>query len=86
MLLLGPAQTIPASQCNTGNQQCCQSVQSSSSHPATGLLSLLGVVLEGLDVPIGMTCSGINVLGLGGNSCTAQPVWYVTLFYYVDVI
>lgn len=62
---------IPESQCNTGDIQCCNSVQSSSSPAAAGLLGLLGIVLEGVNVPIGLTCSPISAIGVGGNS------WFV---------
>ncbi|EJD01684.1 fungal hydrophobin [Fomitiporia mediterranea MF3/22] len=66
--------TQPASQCNTGDLQCCNSVQSSDSSGLAGLLSLLGVVLQGVAVPVGLTCDPISVIGLGSNSCSAQPV------------
>ncbi|KAI5121526.1 hypothetical protein M0805_002586 [Coniferiporia weirii] len=62
------------SQCNTGNLQCCQSTESSSDPVTSLLLGLLGIVLEGINVPIGVTCSPISVIGVGGNSCTADPV------------
>ncbi|GLB42733.1 putative fungal hydrophobin [Lyophyllum shimeji] len=65
---------IPASQCNTGDIQCCNSVQSATSSPATLLLGLLGIVLSDLNVLVGITCNPISVIGVGGNSCTAQPV------------
>ncbi|PAV22587.1 hydrophobin [Pyrrhoderma noxium] len=67
--------TPTGGQCNTGPVQCCQSVQDSGSGGLVStLLGLLGVVLDGVNVPIGLTCSPISVIGLGGNSCTAQPV------------
>ncbi|EJD00320.1 fungal hydrophobin [Fomitiporia mediterranea MF3/22] len=72
-----PAQPAPTgvSQCNTGPIQCCDSVQSSSSGGLVSvLLGLLGVVLDGVNVPIGVTCSPITVIGAGGTSCSAQPV------------
>ncbi|KAL0948210.1 hypothetical protein HGRIS_010816 [Hohenbuehelia grisea] len=66
--------TEPASQCNTGSLQCCNSVQSSKSSVVGLLAGLLGIVLGPLDVLVGVTCSPISVIGVGGNSCTAQPV------------
>lgn len=66
--------TAPASQCNTGSLQCCNSVQSASSGAVGLLLGLLGVVLQDLTVLVGITCSPLSVIGVGGNSCSAQPV------------
>ncbi|KAF5375921.1 hypothetical protein D9615_008253 [Tricholomella constricta] len=66
--------TIPASQCNTGDLQCCNSVESASSDAVGLLLGLLGIVLTDLNVLVGITCSPLSIIGVGGNSCTAQPV------------
>ncbi|KAF5347800.1 hypothetical protein D9756_010272 [Leucocoprinus leucothites] len=60
--------TAPASQCNTGSLQCCNSVQSASSGAVGLLLGLLGVVLSDLTVLVGLTCSPLSVIGVGGNS------------------
>jgi len=64
----------PASSCSTGPVQCCDSVQSAGSPAASTLLGLLGIVVQGADVPIGITCSPISVIGVGGDSCSAQAV------------
>ncbi|KAF5348084.1 hypothetical protein D9758_010063 [Tetrapyrgos nigripes] len=64
----------PASQCNTGGLQCCNNVQTTPTGVVPGLLKLLGIVLGAVDVPIGVTCNPISVIGIGGDSCTAQPV------------
>ncbi|GAB88060.1 hypothetical protein GORBP_124_00010, partial [Gordonia rubripertincta NBRC 101908] len=32
------------------------------------------IVVQGVNIPIGLTCDPISVIGIGGNSCTAQPV------------
>ncbi|THU77680.1 hydrophobin-domain-containing protein [Dendrothele bispora CBS 962.96] len=71
-----PATTTIASggQCNTGSLQCCNSVQKASSSGVGLLLGLLGVVLGDVNVLVGVTCSPLSVIGVGGNSCTAQPV------------
>ncbi|KAF9005092.1 fungal hydrophobin-domain-containing protein [Cyathus striatus] len=66
--------TIAPSQCNTGSIQCCDSVQSASSSAVSSLLGLLGVVIQDLTVLVGITCSPLSIVGIGGNSCTAQPV------------
>ena len=57
--------TEPVSQCNTGSLQCCNSVQSASSSGVPGLLGLLGIVLQDLNVLVGLTCSPLDILGLG---------------------
>ncbi|CAA7271141.1 unnamed protein product [Cyclocybe aegerita] len=69
---------IPASQCNTGPVQCCNSVQAANSggllSPVTLILGLLGLVVQPVNAIVGLTCNPISVIGIGGNSCTAQPV------------
>ncbi|KAJ4466324.1 hydrophobin 2 [Lentinula aciculospora] len=60
--------------CTTGTLQCCGTVESASSPGATELLGLLGIVLQDLDVLVGLTCSPITVIGLGGSSCSATTV------------
>ncbi|KAF9442160.1 fungal hydrophobin, partial [Macrolepiota fuliginosa MF-IS2] len=60
--------------CNTGSQLCCNSAQSTSD-PVTALLTgLLGLNLGSITGLVGVTCSPLSVAGVGGNSCTAQPV------------
>ncbi|KAJ7449492.1 fungal hydrophobin [Mycena galericulata] len=48
------------------SDQCCQSVVSSSSTAAGQVLSVLGIDLGDITVPVGLSCSPITVLG---NSC-----------------
>ncbi|KAH6902458.1 fungal hydrophobin-domain-containing protein [Coprinopsis sp. MPI-PUGE-AT-0042] len=63
-----------APSCSTGPVQCCNSV-STAKDPATALLlGLLGVVVQDVNIPIGVTCSPISVIGLPGNSCNSQTV------------
>ncbi|KAH9850882.1 fungal hydrophobin-domain-containing protein [Lenzites betulinus] len=72
-----PAPTAPAggSSCSTGAIQCCESVQSANSAAVSPILGLLGVVLQDLNVPVGLTCSPISVVGVGGsNACSANTV------------
>ncbi|EGN99547.1 hypothetical protein SERLA73DRAFT_134819 [Serpula lacrymans var. lacrymans S7.3] len=62
-------------QCNTGSISCCNSVQDSNSTAVTGLLGLLGVSLEGIVGQVGLSCSPLSVIGVGGaSSCNAEPV------------
>ncbi|KAE9407598.1 hydrophobin 2 [Gymnopus androsaceus JB14] len=64
----------PASSCTTGPVQCCNTTESASSSSATALLGLLGIVLQDLNVLVGLTCSPITVIGASGGSCSAQAV------------
>ncbi|KIJ40030.1 hypothetical protein M422DRAFT_257096 [Sphaerobolus stellatus SS14] len=72
-----PASTVTTiSQCNTGSAQCCNTVGAADSLPLVGpILGLLGVVLDDLSVIVGLGCTPITVLGLGGGAnCAQQPV------------
>ncbi|RPD64626.1 fungal hydrophobin [Lentinus tigrinus ALCF2SS1-7] len=71
-----PASTVTsASQCSTGDLQCCKSVESASSLGGTLLLGLLGIVLSDLNVLLGLNCSPITVIGVGsGDACSANVV------------
>ncbi|KAI0738361.1 fungal hydrophobin [Daedaleopsis nitida] len=65
----------PPSSCSTGPIQCCDSTANASDPAAAGLLSLLGIVVQGVDVLVGLTCSPLTVVGVGaGGSCNAQTV------------
>jgi hypothetical protein len=70
----------PASQCNTGPVQCCNSVEKADSADATKILGLLGVVLQDLNVLVGITCTPISVIGVGGDS------WFVCAFRYLQLL
>ncbi|KAF7342266.1 Hydrophobin 2 [Mycena venus] len=60
-----PPVTTPTS------NQCCSSVQSSSSSAVSAVAALLGLDLSGLNVPIGLSCSPITVIG---NNCGGTTV------------
>ncbi|KAJ7128633.1 hypothetical protein C8R44DRAFT_732958 [Mycena epipterygia] len=71
--------TTPPVKPPTSNQ-CCSSVQSSSSSSVSAVAALLGLDLSGLDVPVGLGCSPITVIGnnCGGTSVTCdapQEAW-----------
>jgi hypothetical protein len=51
LALLSP---IPISQCNTGNAQCCNSATQATSPAAKTQLGLLGLVVQGVDVLLGL--------------------------------
>ncbi|KAJ7469691.1 hypothetical protein FB451DRAFT_1368617 [Mycena latifolia] len=53
------------------SNQCCSSVQSSSSSAVAAVAALLGLNLSGLNVPIGLGCSPITVIG---NNCGGTEV------------
>ncbi|KAJ8088622.1 hypothetical protein PM082_013865 [Marasmius tenuissimus] len=61
--------------CNTGPIQCCNSVTKAKDNASVlGLLGLLGVVLNDLNVLVGLQCSPITVIGGGNGGCNASPV------------
>ncbi|ESK85383.1 hydrophobin [Moniliophthora roreri MCA 2997] len=66
--------SIPASQCTTGPIQCCNTVQSATDPAIGAILGLLGVVLQDLNVEVGVTCTPITVIGAGGVTCSSTPV------------
>ncbi|KAJ7469627.1 hypothetical protein FB451DRAFT_1400455 [Mycena latifolia] len=53
------------------SNQCCSSVQSSSNSAVSAVAALLGLDLSGLNVPIGLGCSPITVIG---NNCGGTTV------------
>ena len=60
--------TEPSGQCSTGTTYCCNSVQSAQTPSVADLLAKVGVNAQDIDVPVGVTCSAISVIGIGGNS------------------
>ena len=53
-----------SNQCNTGSLQCCDSTQTADSASISGLLALLGVVVQDVNIPVGVTCTPVSVIGL----------------------
>ncbi|KAJ7053487.1 fungal hydrophobin [Mycena amicta] len=53
------------------DSQCCMSVVQSTDPAISYLDALLGIDLSGLNVPIGLSCSPITVLG---NNCGGTTV------------
>ncbi|KAJ3560049.1 hypothetical protein NP233_g384 [Leucocoprinus birnbaumii] len=60
--------------CNTGPISCCNSVQQATPQTVNLLQGLLGIVLGPITGLIGLNCSPLDILGVGGNSCSSQPV------------
>ncbi|KAK7027267.1 hypothetical protein VNI00_015356 [Paramarasmius palmivorus] len=73
-LPLPTSPAVPASQCNTGPIQCCNSLLDAGSDPVTAILGLLGVVLQDLNVQVGLTCTPVTVGGAGGVTCSSTPL------------
>ncbi|TFK60415.1 hypothetical protein BDN72DRAFT_779442, partial [Pluteus cervinus] len=69
---------IQPDECTTGPIQCCQNLASALDPSLLGTLTALLPDLLGTgsddDVVVGLVCSPIGVLGVDGNSCSAQPV------------
>ncbi|KAL6299159.1 hydrophobin, partial [Sparassis latifolia] len=63
----------PASQCNTGSIQCCDSLQDSSSPQAQNILSSLGLPLADAANLVGIGCTA-GLVGVGGDTCVSAPV------------
>ncbi|KAF9552107.1 fungal hydrophobin [Agrocybe pediades] len=59
--------------CNTGPVQCCNSVTHANNAVANVIAKLLGIALPA-NVAVGLTCSPLSVIGVGGNHCNSQPV------------
>jgi len=59
---------IPASQCNTGPVQCCNSTGTAKDPSISKLLGLLNINVSDVTAIIGVTCTPITVIGGGGNS------------------
>ncbi|EIW52193.1 hydrophobin [Trametes versicolor FP-101664 SS1] len=69
-----PAPAADAS-CSTGALQCCQSVEPAGSEAVAPILAGLGVVVQDLNIPVGVTCTAITVVGVGsGSSCSENTV------------
>ncbi|KAF8912070.1 fungal hydrophobin-domain-containing protein [Gymnopilus junonius] len=65
--------------CNTGNVQCCDKTVQGSDPKTLSLLqkvlgSLDGLLDLNLSGLIGLDCSAIDIVRVGGNSCSLQPV------------
>jgi hypothetical protein len=78
LALVGAVSALPSPNGGSGSTsgaQCCQWVGNSSdldSKDAGVLTGLLGVIVSGLNVPIGTGCTPISVLG--GVSCNTNTV------------
>ncbi|KAG7447442.1 uncharacterized protein BT62DRAFT_842516, partial [Guyanagaster necrorhizus] len=55
----------PAGRCTAGPIRCGNSVQTASSASVAALLALLGVIIQDLKVPVGLTCDPTSTIGVG---------------------
>ncbi|EIW55691.1 fungal hydrophobin [Trametes versicolor FP-101664 SS1] len=69
-----PPTSTPGDLCSTGNVQCCQSVGGADDHVIGALLGLLGVVVDAVDVVLGLQCSPIKIVGLGTDKACSSNV------------
>ncbi|KAF5350945.1 hypothetical protein D9757_013736 [Collybiopsis confluens] len=69
-----PRDDQPGNTCSTGPIQCCNSVSSTSNPTIASLAGLLGIVLPAVNVAVGLLCSPISAIGIGGGACSAQAV------------
>ncbi|KAF7796555.1 hypothetical protein EIP86_007735 [Pleurotus ostreatoroseus] len=59
----------------TPTTACCSSIVTSGSDEGIAALKSISVVLSDLNVPVGLTCSPITVIGVGsGSSCSGTTV------------
>ncbi|KAF5325911.1 hypothetical protein D9611_000563 [Ephemerocybe angulata] len=77
---------IPASQCNTGPIQCCNSLQAANVPAVSTLLGLLGIVVQPITALVGLTCSPISVIALPGNSWSVSSSSEVTRVQYTHYV
>ncbi|TFK67129.1 fungal hydrophobin [Pluteus cervinus] len=68
------APPMPASQCNVGSVQCCNTVQSVHSVGLASFFGVVGALAQNPNALVSATCNPVSVIGGGGNSCNAQPV------------
>ncbi|KAF8697512.1 hypothetical protein AX14_001352 [Amanita brunnescens Koide BX004] len=65
--------TYGGGSCNVGTVHCCNSIQNSHSQQVETLAGQDVDLLRGLTGNVGLGCTVIGAVGLGGNSCSAQP-------------
>ncbi|KAH8822430.1 hydrophobin-251, partial [Flagelloscypha sp. PMI_526] len=61
-------------QCNTGSIQCCNSVTKADDAKASKIIHSLNIQDVVENTVVGLNCSPLSIIGIGSNSCSAQPV------------
>ncbi|KAI3608928.1 hydrophobin [Moniliophthora roreri] len=64
---LAAATPTPRAECNTGPIECCNTVTNADDPAAASVLGLLGIIIQDLNVVVGLTCSPVTVIGAGGS-------------------
>ncbi|KAK1222959.1 hypothetical protein PQX77_014159 [Marasmius sp. AFHP31] len=54
--------------------QCCESTTTASDPAAAGVLAAIGVIVDDLNVLVGLNCSPITVVGGGNGACSKTTV------------
>ncbi|KAI0759010.1 fungal hydrophobin-domain-containing protein [Fomes fomentarius] len=63
------------STCSSGPVQCCDTTATAGSKKGADALGLLGIVLEDLNVVLGLQCLPISIIGVGlSASCGNQAM------------
>ncbi|KAJ2934924.1 hypothetical protein H1R20_g2195, partial [Candolleomyces eurysporus] len=75
MVVATPAPLVSRTEsaCNTGSLQCCHDTVQAGTPTATTITGLLGIT-GSIGKLLGVSCTPINVVGLGGTTCTQQAV------------
>ncbi|KAH8092524.1 hydrophobin [Cristinia sonorae] len=68
------SRNLPASECSTQPVQCCDNTFTEGSAAGAALLESLGIPIQDLNALVGQGCSPLSVVGVGGTSCSANPV------------
>ncbi|KAL0947628.1 hypothetical protein HGRIS_013716 [Hohenbuehelia grisea] len=71
---LAAATPVRRAECSTGPIQCCNSTTTAGDKSLSTLFGLLGIVVSDVTAIVGVGCSPISVIGVGGNSCSASPL------------
>ncbi|TFK26271.1 fungal hydrophobin [Coprinopsis marcescibilis] len=75
------APALEARQTCGHNIMCCQSVQAAGTEPTRTLLALLGITVIPDTTLVGVNCSRVSVIGIGGSQCTSQLVCCAQIFF-----
>ncbi|KAL0572949.1 hypothetical protein V5O48_009021 [Marasmius crinis-equi] len=59
----------------TSGVRCCDSTAKASDPAAAGALAAMGVVLQDLNVLVGLNCSPVTVVGSGNGACSKTTVY-----------